>query len=636
MALSNEEKAWLQHCNEHALVHIERQGRTVLGLVPFVGAGLSTAFGFSDWRHLLLHNAPPAQRLQVRTLLDANDYEGAAELLLQTLGADGFQSMVAVAAGDRPFDPDRLRHGTMALLPLLGTGLVITTNFDRLLEAAFSTNGRRFAQVVSGPRPDLIIDALHGNRHVLVKLHGDWQDRVGRTFARSDYEANYGDAQPELKRTLLQGVQRLLFSSRSLLFLGASLGADRTVETLRQVQREAAGVRHFAIMTAPADSAGLHAKEQQLRDIGVMPLWYEASNAAEHQAAVQLLLEEVVERISVRNLAPRSGAPTPLPTVASAAPGPPMQRAPMLLQGMSASPEMDRHFSRIVNLVHAGRLSFFLGSAVHWPTKLMAKHFYRELALTFECEALADERAAVTQHIVDRHGRETLDAEIDKLLERSQLQPRNTHELFAAWPRLRQASGESLPWPWVFTTNYDDVLEQVLRADGVPHHIFVYHADGEWRGRFGHRKPDGSLRIIERPDNLLTLEPGLVIVKLNGGVVPGLARGYVSTTVDYFQLAARIPDVLPAVMWRRLRDCPLLFLGHGLSEPDVESLVRHAHREQRGVRSWAVVLNKTGIDYWRQCGVDIIDQAVDDYVPELYRRLAQFGSSGVSSDQNPV
>jgi len=626
MALSTEEKAWLQRCNEQALALIERQGRTVLGLVPFVGAGLSTAFGFSDWRHLLLDNAPPAERPQVQVLLDANDYEGAAEKLLVTLGPDGFQNMVAVAAGDRPFDPDQLRHGTMALLPLLGTGLVITTNFDRLLEAAFSSNGKRFSAVVSGPRPDLIIDALHGNRHVLVKLHGDWQDRVGRTFARSDYEANYGDAQPELKRTLLQSVQRLLFSSRSLLFVGASLGSDRTVDVLRVVQREAAGVRHFAIMTAPTDSAALHAKEQQLRDIGVMPLWYEARDAAEHAASVQHLLGEVVERISVRHIQVRPSSPTLTPRA------PPLQRQPLSVQDETIPAELNGHFSRIVNLLQAGRLTFFLGSAVHWPTKLMAKNFYHELAQTFECEALADQRAAVTQHIADRHGRDTLDAEIDKLLERSELRPREAHELLAAWPRLRQASGEALPWPWVFTTNYDDVLEQVLRAEGVPHHVFVHHAHGEWQGRFCHFTPDGRLRVIERPDNLLTLEPGLVLVKLNGGEVPGLARGYVSTTVDYVQLAARIPDVLPAVMRRRLRECPLLFLGHGLSEPDVEALVRYAHQHHRGVRSWAVVRNKSGVDYWRQCGVEIVNQQVDGYVLELYRRLVQIGRTGAVPD----
>jgi hypothetical protein len=613
-ALPAADQEWIQRSNQQVLTLIERQGRTVLGLVPFIGAGVSTAFGFNDWRSLLLKNSPPEARTKVEALLGKNDYEGAAEHLLKTLGPDGFQQMVAVAAGDRDIDELQLRQGTLSLLPLLGSGPVVTTNFDRLLESAFELNGRAFLSVISGPRPDLIVDALHGNRHVLIKLHGDWQDRVGRTFAKSDYETNYGSAQPELKRALLESVQRLLFSGRSLLFVGASLGSDRTVEVLRQVQQEVAGIRHFAIMSAPRTSRLFREKRQQLRELGVLPLWYQAADPKDHQIAVQKLIEEIVERTSVRRVAPLAAPPLGLTR--------PIPRQPLSNQGPRAPLKLDGHFRRIVNLIQAGRLTFFLGSATHWPTKLMAKDFYNDLAATFECEALRHQRGAVTQHILDRHGRETLEREIDKLLDRSQLRPREAHELLGAWSRFKTPDGRPVPWPWVFTTNYDDILEQVLAAEGIPHHVFVYQADGEWRGRFCHRAVGGTLRVIERPESIVSLDEGMVVVKLNGGAVPGFARSYVSTTVDYVQLAARIPDVLWASAQRRLRECPLLFLGHSLSEPDVEALIRYAHAGQRGERSWAVAFRKSGIDYWRQCGVVILSQPVNLYVEELYRRLA--------------
>lgn len=611
MALDECDRNWLRHCNEQALVLIERQGRTVLGLLPFVGAGLSTAFGFSDWARLLLQNTPPGLQAKVQESLAAQDFEGAAQALLDELGADGFQNMVAVAAGDRPLDLARLTGGTMAMLPLLGAGPVVTTNFDRLLETGFAANGRPFESVISGPRPDLIVDALHGNRHVLIKLHGDWQDRVGRTFARSDYDAHYGDAQPERKRVLLESVQGLLFSSRSMLFIGASLDADRTVQSLRRVQKECAGVRHFALMTAPETSDGLRAKERQLRELGVIPLWYEKSTSGSHEASVESM-NQLVERIAARRL----------PTAPVAKPRRVLHRQPLADAVQALPAELEPHFERIVHQLRAGRLNLFMGSAVHWPTKLMANDFYGQLARTFECEALAVQRGAITQHIADRHGRETLNAEIDKLLERSDLRPRDLHELLGAWPRLREAAPDDpLPWPWVFTTNYDDVLEQVLEAEEVPHHVFLYQVDGEWAGHFAHRDVDGRLRQIERPEAVLALEPGLVLFKLNGGAVHGLPRGYASTTLDYIELAARIPRVLPALAQRRLVECPLLFLGHSLSEPDVEALVRFAHQGHRGVRSWAVVHKKSGVDYWRQCGVEILDRPVNLYVVELHRRL---------------
>lgn len=621
-AETDAEEKWLQHCNEQALQLIERQGRSNLGLVPFVGAGVSMAFGYSNWYNLLLGNAPPDAMPSIKALLDKDDYEGAAERLLKALGPDGFQNMVAVAAGDRAIDERRLRTGSLALMTLLGPGPVITTNFDRVLESAFKVNSRQFDSVVSGPRPDLIVDALHGNRHVLIKLHGDWQDRVGRTFTKSDYDANYVTDESEQKRTLLDSVLTLLFSSRSFLFVGASLNSDRTVEVLRKVHADVAGVRHYAILSVPRNKKLLRQKEVQLRKLGIMPLWYRATSPNDHDSQVQRLMEQIVERISVRNIV---AIPTSDNAGAKA-----LRRKRFPAKLVPALSELDGHFSRVVNLIHDGRLNFFLGSGSLWPTKLMANDFYNGLAVTFECEALKDRRSALTQHILDRYGRDTLEAEIDKTLDPSELQPREAHELFGAWAALRTAQGGRVPWPWVFTTNYDDLLEQVLRADKVPHHIFVYQADGEWKGRFCHQRPDGSLRCIDQPDSIVSLDEGLVVVKLNGGKVPGLVRSYVSTAVDYVQLAARIPAVLPEVMRRRLQDCPMLFMGHSLSEPDVEALIRYAHLERRGARSWDVVTSDSmSVDYWLECGVVLIQQKVHLYVQELYRRLtAARGRSG--------
>lgn len=132
---------WLERSNTETLYHLERQGRTSNGLVPFLGAGISTAFGFKEWRPLLLHAAPLQLVSRIKKQLDKNDYEGAAETLLKELGPDGFQHMVAASAGDNNLQSVDFRVGTVSLLPLLATGPVITTNFDRILERAFQVNG---------------------------------------------------------------------------------------------------------------------------------------------------------------------------------------------------------------------------------------------------------------------------------------------------------------------------------------------------------------------------------------------------------------------------------------------------------------------------------------------------------------
>ncbi|MET0398496.1 MAG: SIR2 family protein, partial [Longimicrobiaceae bacterium] len=298
---------WLDRSNAGTLYHVEHQGRTSPGLVPFLGAGISIPYRIKDWKSLLLGASPPGLLATIEQLLGEGDYEGAAERLLQELGADGFQNMVAAAAGDGNLESFQFREGTVTLLPLLASGPVVTTNFDRVLERAFHASGAPFDSVISGPRPDLIADALHGHRRVLIKLHGDWQDRVGRTFSRSDYDTNYGDAQPEKKRELLEGAERLLFSSRSLLFIGASLGPDRTVGLLEEVHRAHAGIRHFAIMVAPTDPEKFGEVERRLRACGILPLWYHAETPGEHVSQVEKLVETIVERISVRTI-PGPGA----------------------------------------------------------------------------------------------------------------------------------------------------------------------------------------------------------------------------------------------------------------------------------------------------------------------------------------
>ena len=86
---------WLDRSNALTLYHLERQGRTGPGLVPFLGAGISTRYGFKNWKALLLSAAPPRLAGMIERQLADNKYEEAAESLLKELGDDGFQAMVA-------------------------------------------------------------------------------------------------------------------------------------------------------------------------------------------------------------------------------------------------------------------------------------------------------------------------------------------------------------------------------------------------------------------------------------------------------------------------------------------------------------------------------------------------------------
>jgi hypothetical protein len=214
---------------------------------------------------------------------------------------------------------------------------------------------------------------------------------------------------------------------------------------------------------------------------------------------------------------------------------------------------------------------------------------------------------------------------------------RETHELFAAWKTFKTHSGNTLPFPMVITTNYDDILERRLANANLPYHLLSYQADGPHRGLFFHRSPDNGLRIIEQPRNIRQFSDAFVLVKLNGGLdcQRRILESYSTTRLDYWDLAARIPGVFPAAIQEKLCANPLLFIGHGLAAPDIESVVRFAHKDHPGPRSWAVVLKKDGLEYWRQCGVEILDQPVSVYVTELHRRLAGNGPVGTARAKRP-
>ncbi len=86
-----------------------------------------------------------------------------------------------------------------------------------------------------------------------------------------------------------------LFSSYSLLFLGCSLTADRTIQTfIRVVSNRTAQTlpRHYALLPAPDDGNKRRALDQRLADANITPIWYPQG---EHER-----VGEVLELLIVR------------------------------------------------------------------------------------------------------------------------------------------------------------------------------------------------------------------------------------------------------------------------------------------------------------------------------------------------
>ena len=622
---TNELRAAMEDDNAITHFHLVRQLRSPLGIIPFVGAGMSVPFGFRSWEGILRQAAAaegPETLAQIEAHLAAGEFEEAAEELWRR-GADSFQLRIE-SEFNRPLAESQLRGSALGLLTLLATGPVITTNFDHVVESVFACAGAPFAERILGPEPDRILKALQHNSRVLIKMHGDCEDRHARTFTRSEYEKNYGN-----EVTGLSSLAWLMFTHRPLLFLGCSLDRDRTVKILREIQAKFRGVTHYAVLEAPEAFDRFQARRQELRQMGISPLWFEHGRFAE----IKSLLARLLAAVSVRELALARPAEEPARSPTDAAATRVAYRRALVaaappVDGAAPDPGLTRHLEHVRRRIDAGRILFFLGSAAHLGALESGDEFYRRLADEFACPETLSDRTAIAEYIIDRHGREQLMEALREHVGQVEIQPSIVLRFIATLPALLRESGRAaVASQWIMTANQDCVLERALYAAGEPFHLLYYQGHGEHEGRFIHIDVDGRVEVIERPQNFRELRDATVVVKINGGLVDR-HRGVFTESAslarrDFAGLASLIPEALPAALRSELQHRSLLFLGHGLREPDVENIIRYAAGSDRTLRSWAIQYPAQQVEYWAQCGLGVINADLARYVPELYAMLAR-------------
>jgi SIR2-like domain len=594
-----------------------QQVRSPMGIVPFVGAGMSVELGFPSWSKFLRDAAPlhPVPD-EVHSRLAAGDPVGAATVLFEE-SPERFQRLVVSYFG-REVGPDETRGRPLGLLPMIASGPVITTNFDCALEAAFGASGSPFVRVVTGQEPDHVIRAMHRNERVLIKLHGNATDRSARVFTGLEYDKQYGQEG-------ISKLARIMFTNRPLLFLGSSLDEDRTLDVLRALHEELPGLGHYGVLAVPVGVGAATRRRRQLDRLGISPLWFSPGEFGRVHELLQELLQEASTRLLWRSSVPRASAPT---SVSTAPAGPPAsQREPPAL-----GDELELVTQRIARRLVHGRLAFFLGSGVHLGKSMTARSFYRSLAKDYGFEEADGQRAEVAQFIVDLESKTEAWSVARQKLQATTGRPSEVIQFLAELPALlahRRGDHGHPPGParlWVLTTNYDTLLEEALAARGEPFHLLYYQADGEWEGRFVHRDPEGTIRVLERPQNIHGLgDTGHVVVKLDGGI-PWDERIPESVTfapLEFSISAGRLPAAFPQVLQQVVREQSLLVLGSSLQDPHVQRIVRWSAGARHAVKTWAVRNDVTPTleRYWSATGVQLLNCDLGDFAAVLRAQL---------------
>lgn len=262
-------------------------------LIPFVGAGLSVFCGYQSWpgvlRQLTKYIFDPNAKADAEAMIEAGQLLEAAQAI-----QDSYPQMLKLLRKIIDYDKikncghDRLCASAAYVLPyLFGSGLVMTTNFDRVLEEIYDKCRKKFGNIITPYEPDLLTQARQNNSHCLFKLHGDIGPEIHDinklVFTQRQYDRAYIDGGP-LMTELPQW-----FQSKKLLFLGCSLAMDRTMEVLQQATAANPGLDHYAILACPPED--IPQRHRELGELGISAIYY-PDGAHE---AVRVILERLLE-----------------------------------------------------------------------------------------------------------------------------------------------------------------------------------------------------------------------------------------------------------------------------------------------------------------------------------------------------
>ena len=213
-------------------------------------------------------------------------FEDAATLIVDRLGATAFQERYRSS-----FQLRGLPQGSVRSLPRIASGAVVTTNFDPVLEHSF---GPSLRPALLGRDSSDFCRCVASGQTALLKLHGDIDNAASRVLTKSEYDKAYGSGgRLDFTRPIPRGL-RVLFSTVTMLFVGCSLGTDRTLDLFRHIVNDEDArylPQHYAILPYRTGAAG----ERFLEERHIFPIWYPKGRHEVLDALLEHLAQEAGE-----------------------------------------------------------------------------------------------------------------------------------------------------------------------------------------------------------------------------------------------------------------------------------------------------------------------------------------------------
>ena len=215
--------------------------------VPFVGAGFSAQSNLpmwsgviSDMKSLLLEKALNRQKEEV--WLSENGALEIAERFKHALTPSQYQQFL-----EKWFEPPGVKPSEAhRMLISIQWPVIVTTNFDKLIEQAFVTERGSFVRTPS--TFEQIVRAETTGKTYIIKLHGTIEEPESIVLTESDY-AHFAIENKEM----IDHIEKSMLTFRRVLFLGFSMKDPeiRSVFLRSRILSKGYAVGDFIVLTSP-------------------------------------------------------------------------------------------------------------------------------------------------------------------------------------------------------------------------------------------------------------------------------------------------------------------------------------------------------------------------------------------------
>jgi hypothetical protein len=266
-------------------------------IVPFIGAGMSGSSGYPLWGKALKEISERIDDLdsdEIDTKLSAYEYFDVAQMLWEAESAQ-VKSYIRNKFSENQLSAEGV-IGPINLIEALCDGCIVTTNFDGLIEKVIG-KGKLKGYMHGLQQGNNFVTKLIKGERCILKLHGDAEDFETYVFTLEQYQGAYGDSIDFTKP--LPKALRQIYVSSSLIFLGASLEQDKTLDLFSEVISDSDFdvPDHFAMLSIPEEGETKNQKEARLNDLRIRTLWYPSDDHSFVEKYLRLALDMASERL---------------------------------------------------------------------------------------------------------------------------------------------------------------------------------------------------------------------------------------------------------------------------------------------------------------------------------------------------